>query len=308
MMNWTPLLLTVLLGEVAVEPPSLDLGEVKGGTTAVAVFTLVNRGPAPVVLVDLERSCGCVEPAWAGRTLAPGDRQTLTVKIRTLGQREGPRTWPLVLVTKSEAALVRRAFEVKATLRNDIVLEPPQVALYVTKSMEQEITLVDRRDRPLRVLAWEMKTPGVRVERLEAVAGTTRFKLTVDAALLAAGRHDHVLSLATDDPTYARLEVPVTLTRVVKPRVTWSPETPEVIVAAGQPMASVLVTLRPEGGRTIDSVEALGDGVTCTWAQNQTGAAVRVRVDRARFRGVQTAIRVVSGGETVEVPILVRVE
>lgn len=307
MMNST-LVVTLLLGQIAIEPASLDLGEVKGGTTAVAAFTLVNRGSAPAVLVDLERSCGCVEPVWTNRTLAPGEKQSLTVKIRTLGQRDGPRTWPLVLVTKAGGALERRAFEAKATLKNDIVLDPPQVALYVAKSTEQLITLVDRRDRPLRVLAWEMKAPGVRVERLSADGGTTRFKVSVDAALLAAGRHDHVLSLATDDPTYAKLEAPVTLTRVVAPRVTWSPETPEVIVAKGQKTASVLVTLRPEAGRSIDSVDTSEEGVTCTWAQNDSGAAVRVRVERDRFRGVQTLIRIVSGGEVIEAPILVRVE
>src|SRR5436305_52964 len=73
----------VVQADVGVTPPSANLGEVRGGTVVECVFHLKNLGGQVVELIDLERSCGCVEPRWSTRSLKPGEQGTLALKIRT---------------------------------------------------------------------------------------------------------------------------------------------------------------------------------------------------------------------------------
>lgn len=294
--------------QLRIDPPTLDLGEIRGGAPALATFRLINTGSEPIELVDLERSCGCLAPQWSDRTIPPGKQAALTLRMRTLGQAEGPRSWPLTLVTRTPGADAKHRLDIKATIRNEIVLQPPQVALFVTQTLDHEITLIDHRSTPLAVTSWDAKMPGVRIEKIDAKPGTTRLKLSVDGAQLPAGRHDHVLHLYTNDLAYAHLEVPVALVRVEKKRITWSPETPELIVAPGQTKASVLLQIRglDEPVTTI----AGDDGLACQWRTDDGQTFLRVTLDRTQFtgRGVQSAVRIRAGNETTAIPLIIRVE
>jgi hypothetical protein len=303
---------TLCRADVAINPQSIDLGDVRGGTTRECVFQLKNAGSQTVELIDLERGCGCLEPRWSTRSLKPGETGTLAVRIRTLGQMEGPRSWPLTLVTRAAAELKKQPLEIKGAIRNEIVMQPPQVALFVTNTLEQEITLLDRRERPLAVTSWDAKMPGVRVEQLASKPGTTRLKLTVNGRQLPVGRHEHVLHLYTNDALYGHLEVPVTLVRVEPARVAWSPETPEVILAPGQNKGSVLVRIASRDGAplAVEKIDGGDAGLTCAWSKGPDAVTVRVTVDRTQFTraGVQSSIRLTAGGESIAIPIVVRIE
>src|SRR4051812_36765882 len=119
--------------QVAIKPASLNLGEVRAGPAVEGFFQLVNLGKEPIEIVDFERGCGCIEPRFSTRALKPGEQATLAVKIRTLGQVEGPRAWPLTLVTRAAGDTKKQGLEIKGIMRNDIVMQPPQVALHVAK-------------------------------------------------------------------------------------------------------------------------------------------------------------------------------
>lgn len=304
---------TFATAEVGINPPSIDLGEVRGGTSIECAFQIKNLGKETVDLADLERGCGCVEPRWSARSLKPGEHATLSVKIRTLGQLEGPRSWPLTLVTRTAGETKKQGLEIKGVMRNDIVMQPPQVALHVSKALEQEITLIDRRDRPLTVTSWDAKMPGVRVEKMASQPGTTRLKLTVDGQQLPPGRHDYVLHVYTNDLRYEHLEVPITLVRVDAARLSWSPETPELVLAPGQNKGSVLIRIKRADGSplVIDRAEAIEQGVTCATSSRDDGSVLmRVAADRSLFvaRGLQSSVRIAIQGDLFAIPLLIRLE
>jgi hypothetical protein len=301
------------VAQVAINPASLNLGEVRAGPAVECSFELKNLGKQTVEIIDLERGCGCIEPRFSTRSLKPGEHATLAVKLRTLGQLEGPRSWPLTLVTRDAGAAKKQGLEIKGIMRNDIVIEPPQVALHVAKSLEQEITLIDRRDRPLTVTSWDAKMPGVRVEKIGSQPGITRLKLTVEGQQLPAGRHDHVLHLYTNDIRYDHLEVPITLVRIEPARVTWSPTTPEVILAPGQEKGSALVRMQRGDGAplAVERAEAIDAGVSCVTSSRDDGSAfLKIVVDRSRFatRGLESSVRVTGAGETFSIPLIIRLE
>jgi hypothetical protein len=55
-------------------------------------FTLVNKLPAAVKIVEMKTSCGCLVPSKIVDTIAPGERVTLPVRFTTgIGAGEQPR-------------------------------------------------------------------------------------------------------------------------------------------------------------------------------------------------------------------------
>jgi hypothetical protein len=300
-----------LHAQLVCDPPRHNLGEVRGGQPASCEFRLRNGGDAPIEIVDLERSCGCLVPEWQAKRLAPGESGQLKMRFRTLGQPEGERSWIATIVYRVDGETRRQSLTVTAIIRNDIVIDPPQLALFVQDKLTQEIVLVDRREKPLQVIDATTSASGVRIVTDTTKRGRTTVRLTADAAGLTPGRHDDFVRIATDDPVYGVLEVPLTLMRVEKRRVTWSPETPEVILAPGQKKGSVLVRLRSEKPFAIERAEGSEPGITSTWAVGDDGTVtMRISVDRESYRrqALQAAVRLHGAGEVVAVPLLIRVE
>jgi hypothetical protein len=289
---------------------TISLGEIRAGAPASCRFRFENAGTTPIEMVDLERSCGCLSPVWHEKRLDAGQTGTIEMNFRTLGQPEGLRTWNATLLYRTGAEIRRQLLIVTATIRNELVVEPSQVAVVVQKSIEQEIVLTDRRDRPLRVVEVTTKAAGVRIAKRSAHADRTVIRLRFDAAAMAPGQHEDVLAIRTDDPAYPLLEIPLTVTRPEKPAATWSPEVPEIVLAPGQKQATALVQVRSEKPLAIRRIESSEPGLSCTWATGDQGTTLRLRVDRATFRGQRLAayVRLITDGPPISIPVFVEVE
>ncbi|MDR3127581.1 MAG: DUF1573 domain-containing protein [Tannerellaceae bacterium] len=65
---------------ISAENTSHDFGEIyEDDGVATCQFTLSNTGEAPLVLTQVNASCGCTVPEWSGAPVAPGD--TTTIKV-----------------------------------------------------------------------------------------------------------------------------------------------------------------------------------------------------------------------------------
>ena len=288
----------------------IDLGEVRAGAPASCKFRFENVGTKTIELVDLQRSCGCLMPVWHERRLEPGQTGTIEMNFRTLGQPEGLRVWNGIVVQRIGGELGANMVAVFAKIRNEIAIEPSQVSVVVQTSVEQTLVVTDRRDRPLKVVDASTKGAGIRVASTQSESGKTTIRLVFDAAAMTPGQHDEVLTIRTDDPAYPSLEVPVTVTRVEKRTVMWSPELPEIVLAPGQKQSTALVQIRSEKPLAIRGIEASEPGLTCTWAASDEGVTVRIRVDRLTYRGQSLAahLRVLTEGPPISIPVLVQVE
>jgi hypothetical protein len=50
-----------------------DFGKIPQGEPASHSFTIKNTGDAPLVIKDVEPSCGCTTPKWPKKPISPGD-------------------------------------------------------------------------------------------------------------------------------------------------------------------------------------------------------------------------------------------
>jgi len=65
-----------------------DFGTMQEGDKPSYDFRFVNTGDAPLVIVSVDKSCGCTEPSFPEEAIMPGDTSSIRVGYNSVG-REG---------------------------------------------------------------------------------------------------------------------------------------------------------------------------------------------------------------------------
>ena len=60
------------------EKTTQQFGEIKQGVPVTASFTFTNKSKAPVLLANVQGSCGCAVPAWSKEPILPGKSSVIT--------------------------------------------------------------------------------------------------------------------------------------------------------------------------------------------------------------------------------------
>jgi len=63
-----------------IENSTHRFGSLRSGDDATATFTILNTGNAPLLLHEVQTTCGCTAPEWSRQPVQPG--QTATVKVK----------------------------------------------------------------------------------------------------------------------------------------------------------------------------------------------------------------------------------
>lgn len=61
-----------------------DYGTIKKDSDGTYDFTFTNNGKIPLVLSNVETSCGCTTPSWPREPIAPGKTGIIKVKYNTV--------------------------------------------------------------------------------------------------------------------------------------------------------------------------------------------------------------------------------
>jgi hypothetical protein len=77
-----PLVVAGQRPKIAFDTKSHDFGKIAGEQGIVShVFAFANRGNVPLLVFDVESSCGCTVPAWSDRPVLPGESGHVTVRL-----------------------------------------------------------------------------------------------------------------------------------------------------------------------------------------------------------------------------------
>ena len=63
-----------------------DFGEVIDGDTVAHTFKFVNKGEFPLIINNVQTSCGCTAPEWPKQPIAPGEESSIQVRFDTRGK------------------------------------------------------------------------------------------------------------------------------------------------------------------------------------------------------------------------------
>lgn len=78
---------------------SHNFGNIPQGRPAVYIFQIVNHGPTPLKLDNVQASCGCTTPEWSRDPIAPG--ASAVIKVGYNAYAAGPFTKTVTIVYNS---------------------------------------------------------------------------------------------------------------------------------------------------------------------------------------------------------------
>lgn len=71
------------------EKESHDFGKVVKGKPVSYEFTFTNAGDAPLIISDVESTCGCTVPKYPTTPIAPGGKGSITVTFNAASVQAG---------------------------------------------------------------------------------------------------------------------------------------------------------------------------------------------------------------------------
>lgn len=74
------------LGEIEFDKISQEFGEVKQGQVVTATFRLKNKGKSPIILSNVQTTCGCTVPVWTREPIAPGKTAEINATFNSAGK------------------------------------------------------------------------------------------------------------------------------------------------------------------------------------------------------------------------------
>jgi hypothetical protein len=321
-MNALLLIAAVALANPAGAPlhcpaPVAARGEVKGGPPLVQNFDLTHRGTeGTITITRIESGCGCIRRSLAAGLLQPGETTRIALEINTLTQPDGPNRWQTVVsyshdVPGKEPRKGKLVLAITANLSREVSVAPAQLGFSTTGAAAQELTITDRRDKPLTVLRAAGSSPHLTAEIGPPTAGESgmrvqkaRIKLAADAP---QGHRDAAVVLLTDDADYPEFRIPVRVLKRAAGGVQATPDSVAVRLAAGPSEVSTLVQLRGADGKpiAIESATCDNPAVAVKWSPGANRvAALRITVTAATPGQCLVRVRFTEpAGEEVVIPV-----
>lgn len=116
---------------ITFDKPEHDFGKIKEGTLATYEFTFTNTGKAPLVLSNVQPSCGCTTPEWSKEPIMPGGKGTVKAVFNSYGR---PGTFQKYITVKSNST----GGDVTLTFKGTVEPTPVEPVSPVRNQMNNE--------------------------------------------------------------------------------------------------------------------------------------------------------------------------
>ena len=141
---------------VEFEPAELRLGQTYLGEVGQGSFQIWNRGDAPLIISDIQKSCGCavVRLSKDQKTVAPGEFTGVQVSLKPSGtEQESVFKKPLAVLC-NDPRQQRARYWISTTLILPVAAEPSMVlaeGVAPTESRAEKVVLTSFGDEPFAI-------------------------------------------------------------------------------------------------------------------------------------------------------------
>ncbi|GAA4355304.1 hypothetical protein GCM10023185_18010 [Hymenobacter saemangeumensis] len=108
-----------------------DFGNVPEGTMATHEFKFKNTGNQPIVIANVQASCGCTTPDWTKTPVAPGKTGIIKAMYSSAGR---PGVFNKTVTVTSNAATPSSVLTIKGTVLTKDEIKPTLTAAELAKS------------------------------------------------------------------------------------------------------------------------------------------------------------------------------
>jgi hypothetical protein len=297
------------------DQPLAEAGEVRAGAPLVHRFTFVNDGKEPAEITETRVSCGCLKAGVEKANIPVGGRGEVTLEVNTLAASAGQHNWYLYVTYHCGKTTYEMSLRLSGEVVTEVSVEPAAVTVFAGSAVGHEIILTDLREHPLTISSLQASSPKLHTHIVQAstdAQGHQVQKIELEVAPdYPEGRHEEMVDIYTDDPSYRDLRVPVTVVKRSPQRISATPSQVDFVAAPGQEVPSRVLYLRSGGNQDVlvDRIETEDPAIVCQWARGPGAmTTVRVNIDRRRMQGtsLQSSIRIhvnQPNDATVVVPI-----
>jgi hypothetical protein len=193
-----------------------DFGAVPHGPQLVHPFRLTNNTGVPVTIGSIRVSCGCTSAHAKVADLAPG--QSTAVVAEMDSQRFQGHKQVTIFVEFTRPSYEEVQLTVQANSRDDIVITPLEVNFGVTRKAATptaSVTVTLFGNTQWRITGVASESNYVQPSLVQGPANLVQVNYQVKARLrpdTPVGKWFTVVWLTTNDPSAARVRLPVTVT------------------------------------------------------------------------------------------------
>ncbi|MES2386954.1 MAG: DUF1573 domain-containing protein [Bacteroidota bacterium] len=112
-------------GVLKFDNESHDFGEVNEGDQAQYEYKFTNTGDKPVILSNVQASCGCTTPSWTKDPVLPGKTGVITASYNSSG-RPGPFTKTVTVTSNATNSPLQLTFRGMVLKKSEIVNYTPE--------------------------------------------------------------------------------------------------------------------------------------------------------------------------------------
>lgn len=280
---------------ISCEDPLHDCGTVTNSNVVNHTFNIRNEGDSVLVIESVRTGCGCLASSLQRNRLEPGESVPLAAELSLKG-RTGRQDKSIYLHSNDPVTPILRLSMV-TEIRRSIDVSPPHLVFSTAEEVRQgwkDVLIRAGTEQSFAVTRVDLDDSEYFKHRLEEVTPGRLYRIRVE--LTDAGRAPGssglaAITVATDDPRYARLEIPLSVSspreiivapgRLVLRRASNKPERRALLVHS--PYAALL-------GVTVVSVPAAG--IRSSVARLEDG---RFRIDLENIPALEAG----AGGEVV---------
>ncbi|GAB3314002.1 hypothetical protein GCM10027299_01610 [Larkinella ripae] len=95
-----------------------DFGDIAEGDTVARNFKFKNEGEFPLIINNIQTSCGCTTPEWPKKPIEPGQEGSIRVLFNSQGKR-GVQNKTVTVYANTDPAYTELAFRVMVNPRAD---------------------------------------------------------------------------------------------------------------------------------------------------------------------------------------------
>lgn len=237
-----------------------DFGTVPHGSLLVHKLTLTNIYDVPMQVIDVRKSCTCLEAQPPTQVLQPHESAELILTMNA-AKFNGPNAQTF-FITFGPQYVSTAVIRVQANSRGDVSMNPGQVnfgVVAVGSPVEQTVAIkYQGRQRDWKITEVVAPTGPFTAKLTDAVGPEFKVTVTMNADA-AAGSLTEPLTLKTNDPTAPLLQIHVSA--VVQAPVTVAPDKVRFEGKIGEVQTKKII-LRATKAFKVMAVADDGDGIS----------------------------------------------
>jgi hypothetical protein len=90
---------------ITFEKATHDFGDISAGDKVEHIFKFTNTGTEPLIITNIQVTCGCTAPEWPRQPIPPGQKGEIRIAFNSTG-KAGKQVKPVTVMSNAPSATI----------------------------------------------------------------------------------------------------------------------------------------------------------------------------------------------------------